>query len=52
MTLSLRTTLLLGYFIVVALIGSFAIFTGLSFISDTVVNEAKLQVQMDLNAAW
>ncbi len=52
MTLSLRTTLLLGYAIVVTLIGSFAIFTGLSFISDTVVNEAKLQVQMDLNAAW
>lgn len=32
--------------------GSFAIFTGLTFISDTVVNEAKLSVQNDLNAAW
>ena len=52
MRLSLRTTLLLGYGFVVALMGIFAIFTGLSFISETVVNEAKLRVQMDLNAAW
>lgn len=52
MTLSLRTTLLLGYAIIVALMGSFAIITGLSFISNTVVNEAKLRVQTDLNAAW
>lgn len=52
MTLNLRTTLLIGYAFIVILMGSFAIFTGLSFISDTVVNEAKLSVQNDLNAAW
>ncbi len=52
MRLGLRTTLLLGYGFVVAFMGAFAIFTGLSFISDTVVTEAKLRVQMDLNSAW
>jgi two-component system NtrC family sensor kinase len=52
MRLSLRATQLLGYTIVVALMGTFTIFAGLSFISETVVKEAKLRVQMDLNSAW
>jgi len=52
MRLSLRATQLLGYIIVVTLMGTFTIFAGLSFISETVVKEAKLRVQMDLNSAW
>jgi len=52
MKLSLRATQLLGYTIVVAFMGTFTIFAGLSFISETVVKEAKLRVQMDLNSAW
>ncbi len=32
--------------------GIFTIFAGLSFITDTVMQEAKLKVQMDLNSAW
>ncbi len=52
MRLSLRATQLLGYILVVALMGTFTIYAGLSFISETVVKEAKLRVQMDLNSAW
>lgn len=52
MTLNLRTTLLLGYAIVVSLMGAFSIFTGLTFLSDAVVSEAKLRVQSDLSSAW
>jgi len=52
MKLSLRSTQLLGYAIVVILMGTFTIIAGLSFISETVVKEAKLRVQMDLNSAW
>ena len=52
MKLSLRSLQLLGYAIVVTLMGTFTIYAGLSFISETVVKEAKLRVQMDLNSAW
>jgi two-component system NtrC family sensor kinase len=52
MKLSLRNTQLLGYLIVVVLIGSFTVYAGLSFISEVVLKEAKLRVQMDLNSAW
>ena len=52
MKLNLRATLLIGYAFIVILMGMFAMITGLSFISDTVVTEAKLSVQNDLNAAW
>ena len=52
MRLSLRATQLLGYTLVVSLMGTFTIYAGLSFISETVVKEAKLRVQMDLNSAW
>ena len=43
---------LLVYTVVVALTGAFTIYAGFSFISETVVKEAKLRVQMDLNSAW
>jgi two-component system NtrC family sensor kinase len=52
MKLSLRNTQLFGYAIVVVLMGSFTIYAGLSFISETVLKEANLRVQMDLNSAW
>ena len=52
MKLSLRSLQLLGYAIVVTLMGTFTIYAGLSFISETVVKEAKFRVQMDLNSAW
>ncbi len=52
MRLSFRTSQLLVYTIVVALTGVFTIYAGFSFISETVVKEAKLRVQMDLNSAW
>ncbi len=52
MKLSLRNTQLFGYTIVVVLMGTFTIFAGLSFINETVLKEAKLKVQMDLNSAW
>ncbi|MEW6195860.1 MAG: cache domain-containing protein [Bacteroidota bacterium] len=48
----LRNTQLFGYTIVVVLMGVFTIYAGLSFISETVLKEAKLRVQMDLNSAW
>lgn len=52
MRLSFRTTQLIVYTIVVALTGALTIYAGFSFISETVVKEAKLRVQMDLNSAW
>jgi two-component system NtrC family sensor kinase len=52
MKLSLRNTQLFGYTIVVVLMGSFTIYAGLSFITETVLKEAKLKVQMDLSSAW
>lgn len=48
----LRNAQLFGYTLVVVLMGTFTIFAGLSFISETVLKEAKLRVQMDLNSAW
>lgn len=52
MKLSLRNSQLFGYTIVVVLMGTFTIYAGLSFITETVLKEAKLKVQMDLNSAW
>jgi two-component system NtrC family sensor kinase len=52
MKISLRNTQLFGYTVVVVIMGAFTIFAGLSFINDTVMKEAKLKVQMDLNSAW
>jgi two-component system NtrC family sensor kinase len=48
----LRNAQLFGYTLVVVIMGVFTIFAGLSFISETVMKEAKLRVQMDLNSAW
>ncbi len=48
----LRNAQLFGYTLVVVLMGTFTIYAGLSFISETVFKEAKLRVQMDLNSAW
>jgi two-component system NtrC family sensor kinase len=52
MKFSIRTIQVLGYTLVVLLMGVFAIYAGLSFINDTVTKEAQLRVQMDLNSAW
>jgi two-component system NtrC family sensor kinase len=52
MKLSIRTIQVLGYALVVLLMGVFAIYAGLSFINDTVGKEAQLRVEMDLNSAW
>jgi two-component system NtrC family sensor kinase len=52
MKIGFRTTQLLGYTLVVAVMTAFTIYAGFSFISETVIKEAKLRVQMDLNSAW
>jgi len=52
MKISLRNSQLLGYTIVVIIMGVFTIYAGLSFINETVLKEAKVKVQMDLNSAW
>ncbi|MFO7524726.1 MAG: cache domain-containing protein [Ignavibacteriaceae bacterium] len=52
MKISLRNTQLFGYTLVVVLMGTFTIIAGLSFITETVLKEAKLKAQMDLNSAW
>lgn len=52
MKISLRNTQLFGYTLVVILMGTFTIIAGLSFITETVLKEAKLKAQMDLNSAW
>jgi two-component system NtrC family sensor kinase len=52
LNLSIRTIQVIGYSLVVLLMGIFAIFAGLSFISNTVLKETQLRVEMDLNAAW
>ena len=52
MKLRFRTTQLLVYTLVIAVMLAFTLYAGFSFISKTVVEEAKLRVQMDLNSAW
>ena len=52
MKLSIRTIQVLGYALVVLLMGVFAIYAGLSFINDTVTKEAQMRVEMDLTSAW
>ncbi|MDH4158160.1 MAG: cache domain-containing protein, partial [candidate division Zixibacteria bacterium] len=52
MKITFRTAQLMGYTLVVALMGAFTLYAGFSFISETVVKEAKLRVEMDLNSAW
>jgi two-component system NtrC family sensor kinase len=50
--LGLRTRLLLGFLLVLGLVGAVGIPTGLSFISRTLRNEAMRRVEIDLGAAW
>jgi len=52
MTMKFRTIQILGYTFVVAIAGLFVIYAGFTFITDIVVDEAQLRVQMDLNSAW
>jgi two-component system NtrC family sensor kinase len=52
MRLKFQTTQVIAYALVVILMGISTIFIGISFISDTVVNEAKVRVQLNLNSAW
>ena len=47
-----RTRLLLGFILVIGIVASVSTWTGFSFISRTVMKEAKLRVEMDLGAAW
>jgi two-component system NtrC family sensor kinase len=48
----LQTRQLLGYAVIVLVMGFFTIYTGFSFISEVIVEDTKLKVQMDLNSAW
>lgn len=50
--LGFRTRLLLGFFLVVGIMATVATWAGFSFISQTMVKEAMLRVEMDLGAAW
>lgn len=50
--LSLRSRLLLGFLLVLGLVGAVGIPTGLSFISRTLRDEAMRRVEIDLGAAW
>jgi two-component system NtrC family sensor kinase len=52
MRLKYRTIQIIAHASVVILMGVSTIFTGISFISDTVVKEAKVRVQLNLNSAW
>jgi two-component system, NtrC family, sensor kinase len=52
MTISLRSIQIGGYAFVVLLMGALTISAGITFISNTIVKEAQLKVQMDLNSAW
>lgn len=50
--LGLRARLLLGFLLVLGLVGAVGIPTGLSFISRTLHDEAMRRVEIDLGAAW
>ena len=50
--LAFRTRLLLGFLLVVAIVATVATLAGYSFLSHTVVKEAKARVELDLGAAW
>ena len=52
MRLQFRTVQLLGFVLVVGIMGTFTTWAGLSFIKKTVLEEAKRRVELDLNAAW
>jgi two-component system, NtrC family, sensor kinase len=50
--LGLRARLLLGFLLVLGLVGAVGIPTGLSFISRTLRDEAMRRIEIDLGAAW
>ncbi|MBZ0089929.1 MAG: hypothetical protein K8H90_06085, partial [Thermoanaerobaculia bacterium] len=50
--LGFRARLLLGFVVVLCLIASVGVPTGLSFISSTLRDEAMRRVEIDLGAAW
>jgi two-component system NtrC family sensor kinase len=50
--LGLRARLLLGFLLVLSLVGAVGIPTGLSFISRTLRDEAMRRIEIDLGAAW
>ena len=52
MTLKFSTIQILSTTLVVAITGLCVIFAGFTIITDLVVDEAQLRVQMDLNSAW
>ena len=52
MTLKFSTIQILGTTLVVAITGLCVIYAGFTIITDVVVDEAQLRVQMDLNSAW
>jgi two-component system NtrC family sensor kinase len=52
MRLGLRARLLLGFLLVLGLVGAVGIPTGFSFISRTLRSEAMRRVEIDLGAAW
>jgi two-component system NtrC family sensor kinase len=50
--LGLRARLLLGFLLVLGLVGAVGITTGMSFISRTLRDEAMRRIEIDLGAAW
>jgi two-component system NtrC family sensor kinase len=50
--LGLRARLLLGFLLVLGLVGAVGILTGMSFISRTLRDEAMRRIEIDLGAAW
>jgi two-component system NtrC family sensor kinase len=47
-----RTRQFIGFALVVAVMGSVTTWAGFAFLSKTVIKEAYLRVEMDLNSAW
>lgn len=52
MQLNFRTRQMLGFALVVGVMGSVTTWTGFSFLSKTIFKEAHLRVEMDINSAW
>lgn len=50
--LAFRTRVLLGFLLVAAIVATVSALAGYSFLSQTVVKEAKARVEIDLGAAW
>jgi two-component system NtrC family sensor kinase len=50
--LAFRTRLLLGFTLVVGIVAIVSTWAGMSFISQTVMKEAMVRVEMDLGTAW